>query len=323
MTGAESGVLRLLVDDRVGDPDAIDLVEAGRLAQAGGVVVRLADVLHAHGDGLPPGLGAAAAAACARTQRALAIVDRLGDRCAALGLSHAIVDVAERYPDSGRVVLLVDAPPSAALDRAILRDTPARAAPRRGVGLHRQLAGSSTYVAQYGIQIRVRHGRVGRFGEHAWFARRLLERARPQPVGRSTCRVATPEDYFLLLAIERAYARPGLRLADLAWIMPLLRRTPPALAWDYVFATALACGVVSAISGYLSYVDGEHRRLFRNALVPDDVRRRFGESRRRSTTARTFLRQVGATIESGRWHSAARLSFAPVLAALAGLRRTA
>jgi len=316
VTSAEASVLRLLVDDRVGDPDALDLVEAERLASAGGVIVRLADVLLAHGDELPPGLGATAATACAATERTLAIVDRLTDRCTALGLSHAFLGVAERYPDSGRVALLIDAPRSAALDRAILRDTPARPAARRGIALHRQLAGSSTYVAPYGIQIRVRHGRVGRFGEHAWFARQLLGRARPQPVGRTTCRVATPEDHFLLLVVERAYAPAGLRLADLAWVMPLLRRAPP-IDWDYLFATALACGVVPAVSGYLSYVDGEHRRLFGRGLVPDQLQRRFGEPRR------AFLRQVGATIESGRWHSAARLSFAPVLAALAGLRRTA
>lgn len=317
------GVLRLLVDDRVADPDAIDLVAAERRASAGGVIVRLADILHAHGDGLPPGLSAAAAAACAATERTLALVDRLSDRCRALGLAHAVLGVVERYPDSGRVTLLVDQPPSRALDRALLRDTPSRPLPRRGAALHRRLAGSSSFVAPYGVEVRVRHGRVGRYGEHARFARLLLDRARPQPVGRTSCRAASPEDYFLLLAMERAYAPPGVRLADLAWALPLLRRGPAAVSWDYVFATALACGVASGVSGYLHYLDGEHRRLFNRGLVADDVLVRFGPARERPTTARTFLRQVGATLESGRWHSAARLSFAPVLAALAGLRRTA
>lgn len=325
-------LLRLLADDPLADPADMDLVEAQRLACGGAVIVRLADALRAYDDELPPQLAAAAARACAATQCKLAIVDRLTERCTTLGLAHAFLGVAERYPDSASVTLLVDSPWSLEVDRTVLQTLPSRAAkPRRaGARFERRLAGSTTYVAAYGIELRLRHGRIGRFGEQARFARLLLQRARPQTVGPTTCMVATPEDYFLVLVTERAYMRPSAHVADFAWAVSALRA--PDFDWDYVFATALSLGVSASVATYIGYLLALYRVVSngrRGDLVPAAVRVRFGVAADPAATpypptqvlAKSFVENLRATLAAGRWESAARLTMLPVVAAFAGMDR--
>jgi hypothetical protein len=110
------------------------------------------------------------------------------------------------------------------------------------------------------------------------------------------------------------------------------------LDWDYVFATALSTATVPALGCYLQYVDRIYRTVSGQALVPDDVLRRFAADQRASgpalrqdprfprrwAAARLYWQALGATLESGRWQSAARLSLVPFIAALtAGNRRSA
>jgi len=138
---------------------------------------------------------------------------------------------------------------------------------------------------------------------------------------------------LLLLAAQQVYARPAFRLADAYWMVTTLR--DQQLNWDYVFATALSMGMVPAVGAYLEYVDRVHARLYSRPLVASDLLTRFQvgsgavpkegwrypEGR---AAARLYLQHVRATLESGRWHSAARLSLLPVVAALAaGTRRPA
>jgi len=322
--------LRLLVGDPLADPDLLDLVEAQHIATHSGVIVRLAAALCAYGDALPPLFAAAAAQAGAATQRKLDIVDRLSERCTALGIGHAFLGVAERYPDSASITLLVDSPWSAHIDRAILRDLPARPAKpkRRGALLERRLAGATTHQVVYGIELRIRHGRVGRVGEQARFARLLLQRAAVRPLGCTSCFAPPSEDYFLLLATERAYMRPSPHLADFVWAVPALRGSAPPFDWDYVFATALSLGVSATAASYIGFMEGVHRNVSgaRRELVPAAVRERFGvitERRaaypRPRAAARALAKNLRATLEAGRWESAARLALLPVVAASARL----
>src|SRR3954466_2112307 len=118
LNGKSRQVLRLLLADPHADPAALDWAAARELTAAQGVIVRLADAIVAGGEELPPRFREAAAAACAQTQRALTIIDRLSARCAALGLgdAHAFLRAAESYPDSGPVTLLVSAPASIKFD---------------------------------------------------------------------------------------------------------------------------------------------------------------------------------------------------------------
>lgn len=334
LTRAQDGVLRLLVENprvcRV-DLDEIDWALLREVGTASGVLVRLADAVRARGEALPPLFSGAAARACAATQHALEIVDRLSARCHALGLAYSFLHLTQRYPDSGNVTVVIGAPNAPAIDRQLLADIPAafRAPSRR---LQRWLCGASSYAGAHGIGIRIRHGRLGRFGEHARYARLLIERSQPIAVGQTTCRAPTAEDHLLLLVIERTYTRPAFRLSDLAWALPLLRTV--ALNWDYLFATAVSIGTLAGVSAYIEYVNGVHRDLFGRDLIDPAVRARFRVALPRrlaptSATARfpaagvmawTYLGQMGETLDSGRWHSAARLSLLPLVAALAGNR---
>jgi hypothetical protein len=309
LTGTGRQVLRQLLADPHADPAELDWADARSLALRHGVIVRLADAVSVTGEPLPPRFQAAAAAACTRTQRALAIVDRLGANCDAIGVSHAFLYTAERYPDSGTVTLLVSAPRSRGLDRAILDALPAASGAARNLG--NRLAGSSHYSTGAGIQVRIHHGRLGRLGEHARYARLLVERAHRVPVGSTSCRVPSPDDHCLLLAIARAYADEPPRLDDLAWTIPAL--WTQALDWDDLFATALSIGMLESVGAFLAWTNDVHHQLFGRNVVDAAVLSRFqGRS--------SHLRRLGAALEAGRWHSAARLSLRPLIAAVAARR---
>lgn len=333
LTRAQEAALRLLVDTppvcRL-DLDELDWTELRAVGASCGVLVRLADAVTARSGEMPPPLFTAATArACAAAQHTLEIVDRLSVRCNALGLQHAFLHVVQRYPDSGNVTLLVGAPNTPAIDRQLLSELPvAWRAPRRR--MQRWLGGASVFCGAYGVGIRIRHGRVGRFGEHARYARLVLERAGLVPVGQTTCRAPTQEDHLLLLVIERTYTRPAFRLGDLAWAIPVLRTVD--LNWDYLFAAAVSTGMLAGVAAYLEYVNGIHLELFGDELIDPSTRARFrgpvtrpaahpGDSTRFPAAgfmAQAYLGQVGETLDSGRWHSAARLSLLPLVAMLAG-----
>lgn len=309
LNGTSRHVLRLLLADPQADPAELDWAEARELALAHGVIVRLADAVSACGEPLPARFQAAAAEACARTQRALAIVDRLSASCDAMGLAHAFLHTAEAYPDSGTVTLLVPAPAGRALDRSILDDLPASARSRRNLG--NRIAGSSTFSTEGGIHVRIRHGRLGRLGEHARYARLLVDRAQQVRIGPSSCRAPAPEDHCLLLAIERAYAREAPKLDDLAWTIPVL--WTQSLNWDYLFATALSIGMLEGAGAFLASVNDVHHQIFgRNAIDAAILSRFQGRS--------SHLRRLGAALEAGRWQSAARLSLRPIVAAVSARR---
>ncbi|MFN2572147.1 MAG: hypothetical protein ABR537_11155 [Gemmatimonadales bacterium] len=323
--------LGLLLEHERIEPNHLDWAELRRVATAEGVIVRLSDALTACGEALPPRFGNAAADACGAAQRELEIVNRLGARCTALGMPHAFLRTVENHPDGsrGRITLLVgvSAAHTPGIDRTILRDVPA-AERHGGATLERRIAGVSAYVAVYGIRVHIRHGRIGRLGEHARYARLLLERARPVVAGHVACRAPSVEDHLLLLAIDRAYMRPAFRLADLAWTIPVLRTQ--GLNWDYIFATALSIGMLPGVGTFLAYVNGIHRQIFARDVVDTTVVQRFQGFPASATTqfpaagaiARTYAHNVEATLESGRWHSVARLALLPFIAALARTRRS-
>jgi hypothetical protein len=315
-------VLRLLLDDPQLDLDEVDWAAVRAVAEHTGVIVRVADAVARHHERLPERLADSAAQACGRTQRVLEIVDQLSAVCIKRGIAHAVMKTAERYPDTGRDIdLLVS---TSRRDTPILNSLPAVA--RKRTWRH-QLAGSSTYTAAHGIVIDIWHGRLGSLGEHARFARLVLERARPVPVGVTTFVAPSSEDHLLLIAAQQMYTRPAFRLSDVYWTMAALR--DQKINWDYLFATALSMGLVSAVGTYLQYVDGVYVRLFNRSLIDAHVTARFHgffqEAAARGSerfpnpraAARLFLQHFRATLESGRWHSAARLSLLPVVAAAA------
>jgi hypothetical protein len=319
------------------DCDALDWSELRLAAQRGGAVVRVADAVTRPGDSLPTRFAEAAAQACQRTQRIVDQVDHLSDACQRLGIAHAFVRTAECYPDAPSVIDLLIADPSPHVDRQITRDI--HATGHRG-SLHHRLGGVASYRLPYGNRLLVRHGRLGRLGEQARFARLLLARARPRPMGTAMPLAPSAADHVLLLATHQLYTRPEFRLSDLHTAIDAIRGKAgePAMDWDYLFATALSTATVAALGSYLQYVDHIYRRVSDQALIPDAVLRRFTVDSRARTpalaqdarfprpwaAARLYWHALRATLESGRWQSAARLSLVPFMAALtAGNRRSA
>jgi hypothetical protein len=311
--------------------DDLDWSELRTAAQRGGALVRVTDaVARAAGrDPLPPKFSAAAALACSSAQRVLELVDHLSAGCNRSGIAHAFLRTVEWYPDAQPTVELLVGQPTAGIDKVILGDVPAT---QRRPPLHQRLANVTRYTAAYGNRLLIRHGRIGRLGEHARYARLLLARARPVTAGTMTCLAPSRTDHLLLLAMHQLYTRPAFRLSDVHSVMDAVRQDQ--VDWDYLFATALSLGIVPAVGCYLRYVDGIYRTLTQRSLVPSEELARFATTVAAragsryfpdlSAAARLYLQHFGATLESGRWHSAARLSLVPLMAALtAGVRRPA
>lgn len=328
-TRLRADAVRLLLEDPLLDLDSLDWAELGDVAERAGVIVRLADAVRRRRETLPVNFAERASRACARTQRVVQLVDRLGDTCAQAGIAHAFLKTVERYPDSGPDIDLLIADPSPNVDARILRDIPARG---RGRGFRDWLGGTHTFTAAFGIVIDIHHTRLGRFGEQARYARILLPRAQARPLGPTTCLAPSAEDHFLLIAIQQLYARPALRIADVYSAIVTLK-SHEQLNWDYVFATALSMGMLSAVSAYLDYVSRVYEQLFNQRLLPEAFLARFrseeiGMDAGRDTrfplagaALRLYWHQVRASLEAGRWHSAARLCLLPLVAALPAASR--
>ncbi|HLZ45767.1 MAG TPA: glycosyltransferase [Gemmatimonadales bacterium] len=319
--------LRLLAGTTL-DPDELDLSELRKAAERGGAIVRIADALRQRGDPFPPRLGKAAARGCQRAQQTTELVDHLSDTCTRLGVAHAFVRTAECYPDAPLSIDLLIGDPSTDVDRGITRELHAT---RQPGSLHHRLGGVSTYRLAAGYRLLIRHGRLGRLGEHARLARLVLARARPTSMGTAAPLAPTPEDHVLLLAMHQLYTRPEFRLSDIYTTIVALRGP---VNWDYLFATALASAAIPTVACYLQYIDRIHRAVSDRPLFSDDVQQRFATTQtatdasarfpRTWSAARLYFQNLRATLESGRWHSAARLSLVPLMAALtAGHRRSA
>ena len=316
------------------DPDHLDWSELRQAAERGGALVRVADVLKGitPDADLPPRFGEATAQACRRSQQVVELVDQLSTACTERGVAHAFIRTAESYPDTSRTIDLLVGDPSFAVDREITR---AIHAVRRRGALHHRLAGVGSYTLPYGNRLLIRHGRLGRLGEHARLARLVVERARTRRMGTATPLAPTPADHVLILALHQLYTRPEFRLSDLHGAIAALRG--PDLDWDYLFATALSTATVPSVGCYLQYLHRVYEAVSGRALVRDEMLNRFmtGLSRtgpalardarfpRTWSAARLYVQNLRATLESGRWHSAVRLSLMPLVAALtAGTRRS-
>ena len=312
------------------DPDHLDWSALRRTAERGGALVRVADALHQPGELLPSTFAAKAAETCRRAQQTVELVAHLSDSCKQLSEPHAFLRTAECYPDPPRIIELLVAETSPRVDRDITRGLAATSA---HTALHHRLAGVTTYRLAHGIRLVIRHGRLGRMGEHARFARLLLARGRPKVMGTVTPLVPSPIDHVLLLAMHQLYTRPDFRLSELHTAIDALQ--PRLTDWDDVFANALSTATLTSVAAYLRYLDRVYQAVRGESLIPAGVLRRFavdpGEPvvahpaplPRTPSAGRLYWQHLRATIESGRWHSVARLSLMPLIGAVtAGTRPT-
>jgi len=311
------------------DPDHLDWSALRRAADRGGALVRVADAIHQPGEPLPPTFAALVSQACHRAQQTVELVANLTDTCRRLGLAHAFLRTAECYPDPPGVVELLLPDTSTRVDRDLVQD---RVAKRVRGALHHRLSGVTTYRLATGTRLLLRHGRLGRLGEHARFARLLLAGARPTVMGTATVMAPSPTDHVLLLAMHQVYTRPDFRLSELHTAIEALRA--PLTNLDGLFANALSTGTLPAAGAYLQYVDEVYASIRGERLIPAKELHRFavGDAKvlgpteaarfpRARSAVRVYWQHVRATIESGRWHSVARLSLVPVMAALTASAR--
>jgi hypothetical protein len=326
-------VLRFLLDDPAADAAAIEWSDVAAVARRDGVEQRLAAALERRGVSLPERFADAVSRARDRTARIVALAARLDEACERQSLPHVFLSLMPHYPDVGRELDLLLGQTSTATDRVILDQIQAVPGLRR---LRSRLASRTIYpLPELGTVLDVRHGRLGRLGEHARFADLVLRRRRPARIGPVRCQVPSPEDQLLLQALSQSCGRRSLRVRDAYWTIATLRATRPD--WAALLATAETLGLVAGLSCHLAYVDQIHELLTGRRLVDADVRARLGprpwgrvEFRQGSyrfptarVTGRLYLAQLRAELAAGDWEGAARLCLLPLIAVPAAWWRLA
>ncbi len=320
--------LRLLLDDPRLDLDDIDWTELRRVGERGAVLVRLSEAVRRRGETPPTALAEQAALARGRTERCLQLVRHLESACRVVGLPHAFLKIAERYPDFGSDIDLLIPVHGLTSDPLLLSRLPE---PLTACPLKRGLRGRLTAATSYLIGdavLDLHHGRLGVFGEQEHLPQVLLRRTRSVTCGEVDLQAPSPEDHLLLIALHQVYTRPACRLADVYWTLKTLRE-PAAIAWVYVEAAARWLGLGPAVASYLRYVDGIHQDLFHQKIVTGEILGRLDQATadalptadyrfpQTAESGRIYLQQFRAALMAHDWRSAARLSMLPVVAAAA------
>ena len=330
-SGAEIDLLRLLLDDPRVDPDNLDWSVMLPVAQAHGMLLRLAAWFDRRHETPPAEIAESIEEARERLAGIVRLVAQIEARCARREIDHVFLKFAQQFPDIGRDLDLLVSGTALDVDAAL---TGREGGETPKPGLRGRLAGITSYEAdECDVTIAVHHGRVGRLGEHERYARRLLRRQRRVCLGDVSFTALCPEDALLLQVLDRLYGRPALKLRDVHWTITTVRAN--ALDWDYLISAARSTGLIAGLSCYLEYVGQVHRQLFKRELLPADVRHRiaggdwgqvaFTDGAFRfpaaRVTGRLYFTEFWSDLATGDWEAASRLFFLPVVAAAAGYRR--
>jgi hypothetical protein len=328
--------LRLLLDEAASPPGetSVDWHLLLTLARHNVVLVRLADRL-ARTALRPPALFTEAAEReRERARAALAVIGQIAERCARHGVEFLFPNALQHYPDLGGDLDLLVLPRSQDVDALILDGLGVSPRPR---DLRAHIAGAATYgLPDAGLVLDVRHGRLGRVGEHGWYPAALIRsRRRRQVVAGAELFAPAPEDQLVLQGMNRISGRRALRIADVLATVATVRTWP--LDWSYVASMARALCVFPELCCYLGYVDQIHQALYGGPLIPADARSglvlegwgrvvfrgggyQFPAIRVRN---RLYWRQLASFAGAGDWRAASRLCLVPVVVAAERLGRWA
>lgn len=326
-TPLELDLLRLLAGDPYMDPDNVDWSELLSTAQQHGALRRL-EAWFARRDEQPSGpIAAAFADAGADSARRMAHIGRISRHCSALGIQHLFLNLSQQAPDLGHDVdLLVWRPPG---DPDCAALAAASGAPERR-DLGSRVAGITRLHVADDVTVEMHHQTLGRVGEQARYARRLLRRRQRVLLDGVACYVPSPEDALLLLVMRRLYGRPELRVGDICWTLATIRAE--TLDWSYLEDAAATAGLREGLRCYLDCADQIHRQVMGRPLpgVQADFPHghwgpvRFQRGRYRIpglVPARLYLSELWSDLSAGEFAAALRLCFLPFAAATAGVRQ--
>ncbi len=329
----ELALLRLLLDDARVDPDDLDWSLVLPAATRNGLVLRLGAWFERRHEMAPGPVSDAIEQARERLGCIVGLIARIESRCAEHGIDHVFLKIAQQFPDVGRDVDVLVPASARGVDAALLGRESGIAEPAT---LRRRIAATSTLrIPECDTTLVVRHGRVGRLGEHERYARQLLRRQRRVCIGSVSWTAPPPEDALLLMVLDRLYGRPAIPLRDVHWTISTVRSN--GLDWDYLIGAARSTGLIAGLSCYLDYAEQIHRQLFARPLLADTIRSRLagGDWGRVAfesgcyrfpaarVTSRLYFDEFCADLATGNWEAATRLVFLPLVAAAAGYRRLA
>lgn len=325
-------LLRLLLCDPRLDPDDLDWSRVLPLAERHRLLLHLMDWFQQRGELAPEPFVRAAEAARRRNREQLELMAKVGARCSRLGVPHVFLKAAQHYPDLPRDVDLLIPAEEKGTDEIIIDHLPAKGRAR----LRSLLTGdTAAAIPQSGVVLHIRHGRLGRLGEHTRLPARVIERARPTTLGDIVCYAPASEDALLLQALSRFYGRPALRLRDVVAAVQLVRACD-GLCWSRLADEARDNGLLPGLRRHLDAIEQIHMTLLGRPLLPLDARALIDEHAEpaefRNDTfaypaarvaAPLYLRQLATDIAKGDWGGAGRLFLLPLVAAAAGYRRLA
>jgi hypothetical protein len=329
----ELSLLRLLLDDPRVDPDNLDWSLVLPAAERQGLLLRLGAWFERRHEFAPAPVGDAIGRARDRLGCVVGLIARIEARCLEREIDHVFLKIAQQFPDVGRDIDVLVSAEARDVDAALLGRESGIAEP---LTFRRRISGTSTLkIPSCDITLVVRHGRVGRLGEHELYARQLLRRQRRVCIGTASWTAPPAEDALLLMVLDRLYGRPAIPLRDVHWTISTVRAG--LLDWDYLIGAARSTGLIAGLSCFLAYSEQIHRQLFAHPLLPGQVRSRLGAGDwgqvafdagsfrfpAARITGRLYFDEFCADVATGNWEAATRLVFLPLVAAAAGYRRLA
>lgn len=327
-------LLRLLVEPglppEVGDLQWDVLL---RLSSGNGALVRTAEQLAAHGIHPPATFDSAVRRQRERTVAVMDLVRRISRACVEQRLEFVFLKAFRHYPDPGRDVDLLLLSRSTSADTRILEGLSASPVPRC---LESRLAGAISYaIPGCPLLLDIRHGRVGRVGEHTVYADVIVRNRRPTTIEGTQFFTTSVEDEMVLDGMQRAYGHRPVALSQIARTISCARRND--LDWDYVIRTARQIGVFPGLCRFLACVDDLHRGVFGDVLLRGTLRRTlaleaWGGGRFRdggyhiatlSACGKLYARKLFDVLRAGNWAGAARVCLVPLVGAAGSARRVA
>jgi len=326
------GMLRLLLEDA--DPAEtvrrIGWERLAPLARRHGVLLRVADQLASAGHIGPISFRDAVQQERDRVRSSLSLIERVSWACEKHGVGFLFPKAFQHLPDIGNdldLLIVSDDPPA---DTELFRAAGIRARRRARNGLTRATSYETDCCDSL---LDVQHGRLGRMGEDAGFARIILAGARRRIIEGMEVRVLSPEHQLLLQGMQRIFGRADVRLSDLVYTITSLRRD--RLDWGQILETAATFQILAGLACYLTYVDQVQREVLAGPPLelPAALRadpHRWGRLEFRGSSYRfpavrvngaLYVAKLRADVREHNWAGAGRLCLAPAVAAASLTRR--
>ncbi len=114
-------------------------------------------------------------------------------------------------------------------------------------------------------------------GEKYLTSKEIIQNARSLEIAEHKIQIPSPEDALIIIVVHSFYKHGGLiRICDISSGIRLIKNNH--LDWQYIFDTAQRRGLTPALYSFLALVDGLHKKLLRQNLLPRTIAAKIGSN---------------------------------------------